>query len=118
MQQLLPRLWISVAISVLAIAHSHSAISKPKSKSKFTTSHIAERVMATTDRSGQQTRKMLASSTSEQVILAKKPIRATKGVYPRRGKISENKSANGISNLTNNEIERDDRSSPVHRLIK
>jgi hypothetical protein len=116
MQHLLPRLWIAVAISALAIAHSHPAIAKPKSK--FITSHIAEGVMATNDRSQQQTRQMLASSTSKQVILAKKPTRSTKGVYPRRGKMNENKSPNGIANLTNNDLDRDDRSSPVNRLIK
>jgi hypothetical protein len=116
MQHLLPRLWIAAAISVLAIEHSHPAIAKPKSK--FTTSHIAERVMATNGRSLQLTRQMLASSTSKQLILAKKPTRATKGVYPRRGRMNENKSPNGLSNLTNNDLERDDRSSPVHRLIK
>jgi hypothetical protein len=116
MQHLLPRLWIAVAISVLAIAHGHPAIAKPKSK--FATSHIAERVMANNDRSKQLTRQMLASSTPKQLILAKKPIRATKGVYPRRGKMNENKSPNGISNLTNTDLERDDRSSPVNRLIK
>ncbi len=117
MQHLLPhRLWIAIAISALAIEYSHPAIAKPKSK--FTNSHIAERVTAPNSRSKQLTRQMLASSTSKQVILAKKPIRAAKGVYPRRGKISENKSSNGLSNLTNNDLERDDRSSPVHRLIK
>jgi hypothetical protein len=117
MQYLLPRLWIAVAISALAIAHSHSAIAKPKSK--ITTSHITERVTALNSRSKQLTRQMLASSTSKQVILAKKTIRGTKGVYPRRAKTNENnKSPNGLSNMTNNDPERDDRSSPVHRLIK
>jgi hypothetical protein len=116
MQHLLPRLWIAVAISALAIAHSHPAIAKPKSK--FITSHIAERVMATNDRAKQLTRQMLASSTSKQLILAKKPTRGVKGVYPRRVKAIDNKSPNGISNLTNTDLERDDRSSPVNRLIK
>jgi hypothetical protein len=118
MQHLLPRrLWIAIAISALAIEYSHPAIAKPKSK--FTTSHIAERVTTLNSRSKQLTRQMLASSTSKQVILAKKTIRATKGVYPRRAKTNENnKSPNGLSNMTNNDPERDDRSSPVHRLIK
>jgi hypothetical protein len=116
MQQLLPRLWIAIFISALAIEYSHPAIAKPRSR--FTTSHIAERVTATNSQSQQLTRQMLASNTSKQVILAKKPTRSTKGVYPRRGKMSENKSSNGIANLTNNDLERDDRSSPVHRLIK
>jgi hypothetical protein len=118
MQHLLPRrLWIAIAISALAIEYTHPAIAKPKSK--FTASHIAERVMAPNSRSGQQNRQMLASSTSKQIILAKKMTRSTKGVYPRRVKMNENnKSPNGISNLTNTALERNDRSSPVNRLIK
>jgi hypothetical protein len=114
MQHLLPRLWIAIAISVLAIEHSHPAIAKPKPQ--FTASHIAEQVTAPKIRSKQLSHQMLASSTSRQVILAKKTTRAVKGV--RRVKTSENKSPNGIANLTNTDLDRDDRSSPVNRLIK
>jgi hypothetical protein len=114
MQQLLPRLWIAIFISTLAIKYTHPVIAKPKPK--FTASHIAERVTAPNGRSKQLTRQMLASSTSKQVILAKKPIRAVKGV--RRVKTIENKSSNGLSNLTNTDSDRDNRSSPVNRLIK
>jgi hypothetical protein len=114
MQHLLPRLWIAIAISTLAIEHSHLAIANPKSK--FTASHIAEEVTAPNGRSTQLNHQMVAISTSRQVILAKKTSRAVKGV--RRVKMSGNKSSNGLSNLTNTDPDRDDRSSPVNRLIK
>jgi hypothetical protein len=114
MQHLLTRLWIAITISALAIEHSHPAIAKPKSK--FTASHIAEGVTAPEGRLKQLNHQMVAISTARQVILAKKTTRTVKGV--RRVKIGENKSPNGLSNLTNTDPDRDDRSSPVNRLIK
>jgi hypothetical protein len=117
MQHLLPRLWIALAISTLAIEHSHPAISK--SKHKLTIGHIAERVTATNVRPKQSIREMLASSTSKPNVIAKKSIRpASKGVYPGRVGTRESRSLSGISNLTNPDLDRIDRASPVNRLIK
>jgi hypothetical protein len=114
MQHMLPRSWIAIAISTLAIVHSHPAIAKPTLK--ITASQTAERVPAANGRSNRSIREVFASSDAKSAIQPKRNIRS--GVYPGRFGTSGNRSMRGIADLTNPRIDRVDRSSPVNRLIK
>lgn len=112
MQHMLPRSWIAIAISTLAIVHSHPAIAKPSPK--VTVSQTTERVTAANGRSN---RAVFASSDAKSAIQPKRNIRSV-GVYPGRFGTSGNRSMRGIADLTNPRLDRVDRSSPVNRLIK
>ena len=117
MQHLLPRLSIAILVSTLAIGYDRPAMATPKPK--LVASEIIERVTAANDRSKQSGLEIFASSTSKSAIRPKKNIRSTaKGLYPSRVVTIGNKSLRGIANLTNPNLDRLDRSSPVNRLIK